>query len=270
MSNIYEKICPICGKEKKKTFVPLLNRDTYQQCQCEIDIETEKRKRDIKDGRNRLFFDLLTKGGIVGNLQERTFSKFETVNEKETSAKNTCISFADNPAGNLIIIGGTGTGKTHLSASIMHQYLYHKVSEMSDNKILDYIRSGNTPINCPMLFIQEYKLDDVFKSIGSISPTEESRRVISASEKRKILCIDDIGTKDSYTDNDRKRLFSIIDTRYIHNLPTIITSNCLPDELKGKIGDKIYDRLINNASLIILDGKSHRSPSEVRENEKNI
>lgn len=263
MSDIYDPICPICGKEKEYIYNKILKVDTYKPHQHETDKETadtiEREKANIKDGRNNLYFEYIKNSGIENGNKQKRFCNFDTENKAELeTAKNTCIDFSADPNGNLIIIGGVGIGKTHLAASIINQYCYDIVSKATDEEILTYHKYGRKPRQTPAFYIRECDLRNAFRNSMNFSNSEESTSIIRKCKNRLILCIDDIGVRTDYTENDLSILYDIIDTRYTKELPTIITSNCLPKEIAKTIGDRCYDRLKSNAAIISISGISHR------------
>ncbi len=264
MTDNYNKHCTICGKEKTGKFVPFLNRYIYNPCQCEKDKEAEQLKKDIRAGKIKLFDRYLTIVGLTGQNRQHTFSTYNPLTEKEKGNKEQCIRYADNPLHNLIFIGGTGTGKTHLVSAILYQVCYNLVKSLDDTEIQNYIKSDNLPKPAPALYIRECDiLDIVRKSSGKSFQFEKEREIKEQCKSRKLLCIDDIGVQEKYERDDILGLYDIIDTRYNSNLPTIITSNLLPDELKQNIGVRVYDRLKSEAVIINIDGKSHRKPKEI-------
>ena len=126
--NEAEKYCPICGKEKEKQYIPFGNLFVFKKCRCEIDKEAEKMKKDIKAGRNRLYFELIERCGLTVLQKNHTFSSFQTDTKDQKVHKEKCIDFADKKSGNLIIAGNIGTGKTHLASAIINEICYNCVA----------------------------------------------------------------------------------------------------------------------------------------------
>lgn len=255
-------LCPICEKEKEKVFIPYINAYRYKDCQCEIDIKNEQRKKDIESGRNNLYFKYVELCNIEGIKKNYTFSSFYTDNKKSELQRKKCIDFANDRSGNLIIIGGVGTGKTHLAAAIINQICYNTVDNISDDDILRFNESGKPPKSTPAYYIRECDLRDCFMKSYNFGDNDTETRKISLCKNVELLCIDDIGVRNNYTDNQLSMLYDIIDDRYNKNLPTLITSNLTPEEIKKNIGDRCYDRLKNNADIISMGGASHRKAKE--------
>jgi DNA replication protein DnaC len=86
--------------------------------------------------------------------------------------------------------------------------------------------------------------------------------VDSESEFRKfadarLLLIDDLGAAKTseWTEEINYRL---INHRYEHELPTVITSNLTPKELSGVLGERVFSRLSEMCERIVLKGHDRR------------
>lgn len=73
-----------------------------------------------------------------------------------------------------------------------------------------------------------------------------------------LTLLDDLGLK-TLTDWGAKVIFGIVDARWRNERPTIVTSNRNTDQLRKAIGDRIYDRLRDRATTIVLTGPSRRN-----------
>lgn len=147
---------------------------------------------------------------------------------------------------NIIIIGGVGTGKTHLAYSLLntlaekHKSAYYEHLEWYDDtkimystlkEIVDYIRMSWTS-DFEKAFVRKY-------------------------ETCPLLIIDEIGVQYG-TESERIELYSIFNGRYENCLPIIAISNNSLTELQKILGQRIYDRLTDNSLIFELHGKSYR------------
>lgn len=139
--------------------------------------------------------------------------------------------------GNLLLIGPTGTGKTHISTAIARE-LIHK----GYNVIYDSTQN----------IISDFEADRFRSGYGR----EESR-----SDKyldARLLIIDDLGTEFS-NQFTLATIYNLLNTRQNKGLSTIISTNLSPDELARKYEDRIYSRIIGSGTKILpFDGKDHR------------
>ncbi len=151
-------------------------------------------------------------------------------------AKNYVRDF-DKKRENLLLIGPTGTGKTHISTAIARELIH---------KGYDVIYDSTQNI------ISDFEADRFRSGYGR----EESR-----SEKYldcTLLIIDDLGTEFS-NQFTLATIYNLLNSRQNKGLATIISTNLSPDELARKYEDRIYSRIIGSGSKILpFDGKDNR------------
>ena len=146
---------------------------------------------------------------------------------------NVAKEFADNfgeGGKNLLFIGKTGTGKTHLSTAIAK-----KVIEKGFEVLYDSAQN----------IVTAYE-DDRFKSgYGPYEP--KGTKYIECD----LLIIDDLGTEfvNQFTVSC---LYNLLNTRQNKNLSTVISTNLTAEELARKYEDRIYSRLGGRDSKILL------------------
>lgn len=122
---------------------------------------------------------------------------------------------------NLLLMGSCGTGKDHLAVSVIRAALGLGLNAK-------YERGGALCSRCLKHYLEEKE--------------EVPYEILTAD----ILCISDIEPQSlkRATDYEERALLRIIDYRYIHMLPTVITTN-LKDksELSAIIGTRTVSRL---------------------------
>lgn len=136
----------------------------------------------------------------------------------------------DRTAGNLILLGPTGAAKTWSSWEVMERAI--KAGYMG--KVL-------------MLSQAEWQ-----ETVGPPADREQLRDMRDAD----VLALDDLG---SFRINEwqRELLLPVIDARWAHARPTIVTSNLV--ELGDQIGGRISSRLGDGATVVILEGEDLRA-----------
>lgn len=72
-----------------------------------------------------------------------------------------------------------------------------------------------------------------------------------------LLVIDDLGAAKT-SDWVEEINYRLINYRYEHNRPTLITSNVPARDLAEALGDRVTSRLIEMADRVVLDGKDRR------------
>ncbi len=142
------------------------------------------------------------------------------------------------PAGNLLLYGAVGTGKTHLCSAIANYALQAGVSVvyMKVGRLLDLLRE------------HKFKLDknDLYTGQG----LESLYRV-------ELLIMDDLGA-ENLTDFAREQLLLLLDERINHNLSWVISSNLSPNDIGAIYEDRISDRIMGTAEILKFTGESIR------------
>lgn len=227
-------------------------------------IAEEQRKRDAKMQMrmNKLFRD----SGIRGRFRNRTFEKFEVTPENRkafNAAKRYADTFYDmmpkkDERGNitppaierngLFMVGSYGTGKTHLATAIANQLI-----------------STGTPVIAMTMIDLLARIKQSYDSTDNASETD----IMKVYEDIPLLIIEDIGSEQS-TEWGLTKIYAIINARYEAYMPTIVTTNYLPDDLisrmtpGGKGGDgrnaeKTLDRLKEMCISVEMFWESWRS-----------
>lgn len=148
-------------------------------------------------------------------------------------------AFADNFArhhDNLLLIGTTGTGKTHISTAIAKavisqgfDVLYDSVQNIVNDFERDKFRSGYN-----------------------------SEQTSDKYNECDLLIIDDLGA-EFITQFSVSALYNLINTRQNKGLSTIISTNLSASELAGKYEGRIYSRIIGaDYTVLRFEGDDRR------------
>jgi len=176
---------------------------------------------------------LLSQSGLK---QVKTLDHFDWLFNPKIS-KEEILSFVNSPwiekAFNLVLIGDTGLGKSHISAAICYEAILR-----------------GYPTACITAF------DLVSKIHKAYNPTSK----IDYYAKIRVLCIDELGYT-YHKKEDTDTLFQIISKRN-EILPTIVTTNLSPKEwgsiFSATAASAILDRLSFNGRFITFEGRSYR------------
>ncbi len=158
--------------------------------------------------------------------------------EKAKKIKDSCRRYASNFAvgsPNLLLMGGTGLGKTHLSLAIANTVInkgYSVIYGTAQN-ILNDLQNEN------------------------FGRTDNIRYYERAVLNCDLLIIDDLGTefKNSYS---VACLYNIINSRLCARLSTIISTNFSFDEIDEKYDQRITSRITGEYSTLVLEGRDIR------------
>lgn len=190
--------------------------------------------------REMLVLENLKASGI-GNLVDRqSFDNFNLErykNQGEEAYTRMCnyFRFAKNYAENfslqsknLLLIGTTGTGKTHISTAIAKTVIERGFTVLYDSA---------------QNIVASYETDRFHSGYGEWHPVSEKYTECD------LLIIDDLGTEfvNAFTVSC---LYNLINTRQNRGLPTIISTNLSPKELTTRYEDRIYSRIIGNEYMI--------------------
>lgn len=164
----------------------------------------------------------------------RTFDSFDK--SRDESAYQKCFDYADHfkdtERNSLLLVGGYGTGKTHLAASI--------ANKLMDNGI-------------PVLF-------DTFSGhLNKLKAEFNGGKSVYLEQMKNVdmLILDDIG-KEKISEWSQSIMFDVINFRYEHLLPIVLTTNLKNDSLKEYLGGAVWSRLCEMCSGVMTRGKDYR------------
>jgi len=197
------------------------------------DVIEEFLKTEMEYRRQYKIKRLLRQSGIK---QVKMFSQFDWLFNPKIS-KEDIMSFVNTPwidsASNLVLIGDTGLGKSHISSALCYEA----------------ILQGH-----PTMFISAFDLTSKIQK--ALNPSSK----IDYYAKVKVLCIDELGYT-YHKKEDTDILFQIISKRS-EILPTMVTTNLAPKEwgsiFSGAAASAILDRLSFNGRFIAFEGRSYR------------
>lgn len=143
--------------------------------------------------------------------------------------------FSPESAGNLLLRGGTGLGKTHLSLAVANELL-----QKGYNVIYD------STINLMHTLEQE-----------QFRKTKEFSDTLPSLLECDLLILDDFGTEFDTTFT-RSMMYSIINSRVNARKPMIVNTNLTHQEVQERYGDRILSRLISSSQILPFFGKDIR------------
>jgi DNA replication protein DnaC len=176
------------------------------------------------------------RSGIPRRFLDRTFENYEAGTPEQRRALSVCRAYADSfeqmrgRGAGLLLIGGPGTGKTHLACAILAHAIRseHTGLFMSVSAALRIIRDSYSPR-------------------GQRSETEAFALLTAAD----LLVLDEIGLAIGNEAKRRAILFDIINDRYGEMRPTILIGNLTAAELESYLGERIMERLMDLGSAMV-------------------
>ena len=182
---------------------------------------------------------LIGESGMGARFQMRTFATFREDAATETAkrlAQTFCADIKTNPrATGLMLIGPYGCGKTHLAAAILHRCA----------------EDGT-----PGMFVVA---PDLLAQIRSSYRTGDGRadEIVDAAKNTPLLVLDDLGAEKA-SPWVQEQLYMLINHRYEHMLPTVITTNNDGAELEAELGRRTLSRLAEMTVPIKIKAGDYR------------
>lgn len=226
-----KRVCVIHGKyEAKRMILPIINaKEIESGCPiCEAE-EAEKEKTILRNELNRSI-------GIPERFLDCTLDNFKT-NESShlEKAKEIASRFitSNSMKRNCIFLGPSGIGKTHLAISILKRLpIDGKRYYTNIIDILDSIK-------------ESYSKNRKFTE-------ERTANIRTRFSYIDYLVIDNFEEFNPTKDN-QKTLFSLLNSRYNLMKPTILCSTDIEDQLKIKLGYKLFNKLNEAGKTYTID-----------------
>lgn len=190
----------------------------------EIRLEAEARRAER----------LLEESRVGVRFRSRTFDNFDGLSfpAAHTKAIEYAIRFESNKGEGLLFTGNPGTGKTHLAAAITNYIATELKIPVRFAGFADLLESIKKKFNSD---------DDLVKEFGTVP----------------LLVIDDLG-KERTSEWSNSVLYRIVNTRYEHCLPIVITTNETIPELNRRVGEATISRLMEMCDGIAMNGEDYR------------
>jgi DNA replication protein DnaC len=200
-------------------------------CHCTRKSGTEKRRSQLEQYSNmgalkNLTFEKLSPRGRSGDIQSQ---------ERFNAAFEAACKFSRNPNGWLVLIGMSGSGKTHLAAAIANKRLSQNapVFFITIADLLDHLRAAFTPES-------EVPYDRFFDQVRNAP----------------MLILDDLGVQAG-TPWGQEKLDQLLNHRYNHELPTVITCEISPEKMDERWRSRFSDTRLCQVYLL---GEKEQSP----------
>jgi DNA replication protein DnaC len=199
-------------------------------CRCvQVNFEKEQENRLLKYSNlgtlANCSFDTVIQSGTSGDI-----SKKELFKKAFEAAK----LYSVDPKGWFVMVGPSGSGKTYLAAAIANERIKHGQPAFFQTvpEFLDHLRSAFAPGS-------EMPYDELFNKVCNTP----------------LLILDDLGVQNS-TPWAKEKLDQLLNHRYIHERPTVITMSTSPFELEERIRTRLSNPRLSRIFMIEEKGSS--------------
>lgn len=205
--------CPDCGGAGGY-WVRRDGEERYARCRCAVRMQRRR---------------ALTSSWSYLGLGQRGLADLDVL-PAQSAAAQAVRGYAERPEGWLVLLGGTGTGKTALIGALAW--------DITDR--LD------------LIFIKASRL--VMALRGAITGGNVEYE-LAKQVQTPCLMLDDLGA-ESRTEFASECLYEILDLRYQARMPTVITSNLPLAQLGQRVASRALDRLLSQ--VVVLRGDDRR------------
>ena len=238
-----KKYCKYCDKEKKSLEIEIAGqkRTVYPNCTCESNAYQKQKEMDKQKEKKRRIEIITNQSRLGTRFKKCTFDNFDIRHGTE-NAYNTTLDYATNfdlykqTGKGLLLTGISGTGKTHLVASITNYLLKQLVS---------------------VVFVVVPDILQDIRNTYNYNGAEVESRIMYGLNECDLLILDDIGVEKK-SDWTIEKIFTIIDNRYSNQKPIIYTTNCSSDDLKERVGNRSFSRIIETTEILKLTCDNYR------------
>lgn len=146
-------------------------------------------------------------------------------------------SFDERTSPSILMMGGTGLGKTHLSSAVAREII-HRGKDVFYTGAIDLFEQFE---------FQRFK-----------TYSNEPNELIERYFECDLLIIDDLGT-EMVNQFSVSTLYNLINDRLSRKKPTIISTNLSKDDIRKKYTDRITSRLLGEFQVLFFMGTDVRA-----------
>ena len=162
---------------------------------------------------------------------------YDVMHKNVEFLKDYAESFDPKSSQSILLMGGTGLGKTHLSSAVA-QKVIEKGNDVFYTGAIDLVSQFE---------IQRFK-----------TYNNEPNELIERYFECDLLIIDDLGT-EIVNQFSVSTLYNVINDRLSRRKPTIVSTNLSQEDIKKKYTDRIVSRMFGEYKLVFFMGTDIRA-----------
>lgn len=225
-----KQVHEFCNKHQ----TAMVQAGPYHKCpQCAVEF-LEEQKRNAQAEIDRTVREKHFAGAMLPERHANSgFKNYHVQHAGHQNALNQVVSFAKNMISghknNFVMVGPTGTGKTHLSCATARTLL-------NKGKYARYITSED---------LAQRIMDAWDRKV----PDATEKSVIYDFSQYDLLILDEYGLHDR--DKRRELVHKVLYARYDRMKPTMLISNLTLAELQKDLGDRLWSRFQQGGLTVV-------------------
>lgn len=228
--NALVKSNEVCGLHKTQKILAGGNL-ICPMCANEF-LAAEKSKQQAET--NKAVFEKHIAGAMLPDRHAYSaFSNYQTRTQGQANALNQCANYAqrisEKQCSNFIMVGSTGTGKTHLACATAKNLLKKGLKAR-------YITS-------------EEIAQRIMNAWDRDSKDQSEESVIYEFAQYDLLIIDEYGLHDR--EKRTELVHKVLTKRYDSKKPTMVISNFTLKKLKDDLGDRLWSRFQHDGLTVV-------------------
>ena len=227
---------PEDGKQFPQAMLSRLAWKPVEHPRCDARL-IEKKKLEATYRKRQELGQMLKRSGFPENVMAKTLETF-VIDEDSRRELELVKKWRPSDRFGFWLQGPPGSGKSHLMGSFVHRYF--AAAEERVPKMVWW--------SVPFLF------DRMTKDFAREDRLEP---IFSETLNADVLFLDDLGTQQGKA-WETERLFQILDRRLNSELPTFVTTNLTPEELRLMLHERTLSRLLGLCIPLTLKSRDRR------------
>jgi len=243
--------CPTHGAQKVtriKSFdgAPFSTKHDPQCPVCRSEAKQAQEAKQRAEERLQRIQRLVERSCIPFRYANTSFADYRTALAGQAHATAVCSRYVEtiankNYPGWLVLTGRPGTGKTMLLSCMARAMAEHLVASR---------------------YVTQSAMGREFRGSYQRDAERTEADLFDHFTTVPLLLVDELGAGS--TEHTDRLLFEVLDERYANEMPTVIATNHPRAALESVLGERLHDRLREEAAFVAFDWESGRQPAGLR------